>query len=224
MLRALISKFRKQHANLFLMWIGQTPFIVCPLNRKLYEQIVHEAEDEDDRNERVCLASVLHPKIDVSRCPGGWISTLAPEIIRLSGFSDPQGPIQIFEGARQANKAFEMQAENLIKFAFPEIRFDEMKSWNIYELMDHLARAEWLMKNAYDIDPGLDLHPPEQPGEEETVENIRKQGMDPMRVLPPPQKKPYMDTPLITQGKWNKERVVNAIRQRSIEGRNGLLE
>lgn len=216
--------FRKNR-RIFEVWVGDDRFLVRPLKRDEYSRIMREAKDFEDRDRLVVEAALLYPQgYDWESSPAGLLPNVAEQILILSGFLDPQVPINILQKSRESLKSFEAMAETVIRAAFPNISFEEMRSWDVYEFMDHLARAEWVLRNVYGVDPGIDIAEPEEPPEEELVKEIREKGLDPMLVLPLPPDPPFVPFPFITNLHWNKQEVVDAIGQGSTERRDGLLE
>lgn len=215
----------RKNRRIFQVWVGDDTFWVRPLKRDEYSMIMREAQDLEDRDRLVVEAALLHPKGFVwDSAPAGLLSQVAEQILILSGFLDPQVPINILQRSRASLENFEVLAETVIRAAFPNISFEEMRSWDVYDLMDHLARAEWVLRNIYGVDPGVEIGEPTPSSEEDLVREIREKGLDPMRVLPLPPSPPYVPFPFITTLHWNRQEVIDAIGQGSTEGRDGLLE
>lgn len=193
----VIRTLKANHPRLFLILCGDEPFIARPLTRAEWATIQSAIENPSEREEAICAQAVLYPAgIDWSKTRAGLPSALAPVILEFSGFATPEVPMAILERSRQALSSFEPQAETLIQAAF-HVSLQELRSMDVYTFMDYLARAEWTLKHLYGIDQVIAIEPPKPPDMEQLRRDLRKQGADPMRLLPLPPDKPLVPVPFI---------------------------
>lgn len=221
-----IARLRKQHKNLFMFHKDNQALLIRPLTREEVDYYNNKCEDERSLYEEITFLCIVYPSyISLEDIPSGWPDVLGPEILSISGFVDPKFSISVYMNAKKKIESdFLTQAETIIRAAFSDISFEEMQSWNVYKLMDHLARAEWSLQQIYQLDVQLDVELPENEEltEEqrdaqlkEKVQELRESGQDPMRVLPIPQDREFMQLPLITGRKWNEEEIIDAFRSQS---------
>lgn len=224
-IRELITDLRKKHGdNLYLIRIGEHDFVFRLLSRQDMMDIYARAYDDYSREELICQKAVVWPeRIDFSTYLAGIPKQLAPVIVELSGFTNPDSSISyLLEHYRNIMAtSFEAQAEVFIKVAFPEITFAEMKEWDLPTLIEHLARAEFVMKNI----KGLPVEFSKLNGEGEVAEKkeidpkeearkLRESGIDPMLLLDPKTlREPYLTMPVIGGTKWSEEAVIHGIQQ-----------
>ena len=192
-----IRRLRQKYPRLFLVMVGDEPFVVRPLTRAEWASIQAMTASAFEREEAICQTAVVHPAdIDWSKARAGFPSALAPVILDLSGFSRPEVPIALLEQARQSMQVFERQAETLIRAVF-HVSLDELRNMDVHEFMEELARAEWALRRLYGIDQAIVIEPPSPPDKQELKRQLRAEGIDPMRVFPPEPDKPLVPTPFI---------------------------
>ena len=165
-------------------------FIWKEITRKEFEYIVSNTNHEWELEEMLCSTAVVFPEnFDFINCKAGITATLGLHIIEISGFGDISHSRAYLEHSQNKMQTFESQAEVIIKTAFPDITFNEMKNWTVRELMDYLAKAEWKLNNFNSISFALEV--PDSIEEKkltpEEVEKAKKemikQGVDPMIAL-----------------------------------------
>ena len=228
----LIKKLKEKHGRVFITEIGHRFVLWRELTRQEYRNIMNTATSEEEIEERICQAAVLYPKVDFATGLAGIPQVLAPQIVEVSGFGNPDQAFHYIDQHREhIERSFETQAEVIIKAAFPDITFKEMRQWSVYQLTERLVQAEWKLKfidkvtlefngpeaPAQDADDeGLVVDPEEARKElRETAAKMREQGVDPIFALAPYilTKKPYVEFPFITGTDWRNEAVWNGIRQ-----------
>lgn len=224
-MEAMLQSFRSQYDEIYVTEIGGDDFVWRALTRKEHSDIVKFAMSEDDAHERICQVAVLWPKLDYRKKVKAYIpSQLAPQILYESGFVDGNREVLLLDSFRQKMMSFDMQAEVIIKTAFPDITFEEMANWTKEKLMLRLAQAEWQLTELRKVplklvragEPDPDHNPEEYDDEGEIIEgwyeeetedpimqiaeDMRKQGIDPMLTLRDLIKKPkpsYVERPMI---------------------------
>lgn len=216
MLQPPLAALRRQHKQLFYVDLSPHTLLVRPLTRQEYEEIQLTHPEGDERSRAYCEACVVWPKINFQnpRLLAGLLDSLPPKLLELSGFTSPDLAMDLFQHERHKTaSSFERQAECMIAVAFPHIRLDEIKQWSLYTLMEYYARAEWILKNLYNMEIDLEITHPEPVDEEEQVRSLREQGIDPMFVMPLPADPPFVAFPLITRARWNDQATLAWTRQ-----------
>jgi hypothetical protein len=212
----IIRELKQKHRRLLATIIGDRIFIWRPLGRKQYREILNNSIDEAELDENVCQGAVVYPEFDFKLGAAGFSATLAPIIKEESGYGSPDKVYKAMDLYRMEMQHFEFQAEATIATAFPQIRFEQMEGWTTDELMWHLARAEWALKNIHGRN--IDFKPNEEPEEispEEQVRQLREQGIDPMSTVNPNRLRPrFTEFPFIAGTQLMKNEVIwNGVRQ-----------
>lgn len=193
-MNALLREYKDRYDNVFSAEIKDQQFIFRELTRKEYKRITEDTYGNDyGLEEAICTAAVLHPEgYDFAmRGRAGTTKTLAAEIIGVSGFAYPEQQAEMLEYYRGDMVNFDSQAETVIQLVFPHTTEEEMQDWTQEKLMKRLARAEWVMKEIWQMpfefakrNQSKDDEPtPELPTLQEVGSEIREQGGDPMLVL-----------------------------------------
>lgn len=227
---ALLKQFKEQYDNVFSADIKDQQFIFRELTRKEYKSIVDDPYlDDYALEETICKTAMLYPdNYDFStRGRAGIAKALAAEITVVSGFAHPEQQVQMLDYYRQDMASFDSQAETIIQLVFPNVTEKEMQNWTQEHLMKYLARAEWVMREIWqmpfefarrDSNENDKTEEVEPPSIEEIGTEIRAQGGDPMLVLKDQliQKKDYnyVQFPLIGGTKLlGNEEVLGYVRQ-----------
>jgi len=229
-LEKLIIDFKKEYYSVFATSVGDKFYIWRPLTRTEYD-IINKSSAGDTllREEMICQFSVLFPKVNFSVYKAGIPGSLAPQILEESGFGSVYKTYSYLGHSRQAVlDSFTAQAEIVIASAFPNYTFEEMKSWNLEQILDMVARAEWKLNVIdhkdfiFEMTQGVP-----QEGEEgaepktheeemkELEQQIIEQGGDPIlqlgHIYRLKNKKDYVPYPFIMGTSWDNEVVVNAV-------------
>ena len=228
-LEKLLIEFKKKYYSVFATTIGSDLYVWRPLTRSEYEIISKSAgPNELLKEEMICQAAVLYPEVNFGIHKAGVPSSLAPQIIEESGFGTALKTYEYLSKSRDAVlNNFTAQAEIVIAAAFPQYTFEEMKSWNIEQLLDMVARAEWKLNVLDRKDFVFQAVNEEEENEEETKspkeqlheleQHIIQNGGDPILMLGEHYKKQvhkeYVEFPFIMGKNWDNEVVVNVIQQ-----------
>ena len=224
MLKREVAKLKERYPQLFYVGLETEGVLIRPLTRLEYETAMNGNETEDMKWEYICNQTIVWPEFTtIDAIPPGWIKDIGEKVIELSGFKEPYRIIELYKEFKEGMSNFERQAEVIIRSAFSDITFEEMRKWNIYKFMDHLARAEWSLKEVLGLELELEIKDKEeidelvQQEEELRVEKLRAQGIDPMLVLPLPEDKEYVPKPLTSSLDWNGDEVIDAFRETRVE-------
>lgn len=229
-LEQLIINLKKEYYSIFATSVGHSFFIWKPLTRTEYDIIIRSsAGDNSLKEEMVCQFAVLHPKINFSLYKAGIPGVLAPQIIEESGFGSVYKTYSHLANSRNAVlSSFTSQAEIVIASAFPQYSFENMKTWNIEQLLDMVARAEWKL-NVIDHKEFIFDMVPESDGSEDGEEKTFKEEMkeleqqiiaeggDPIlqlgHIYNLKNKKDYIEYPFIMGNSWDNEVIINAVQR-----------
>jgi hypothetical protein len=192
---ALLKKYKDEYGNVFAADIKDQQFIFRELTRKEYKRIVEDTYGNNyEWEEAICSTVVLYPEeYDFYlRGRAGMTKTLAEEIVAISGFSHPDQQAEMLQYYRSDMINFDSQAETVIQLVFPNTTEEEMENWTQEKLMKRLARAEWVMKEIWQMPFEFSKrNESEEDEEQETATptiaeigaEIREQGGDPMLTL-----------------------------------------
>ena len=201
-------------------------FVFKSLGRKEYQNILALTSDEYELEDAICQTSLLYPEEhDFAFSPTAGVShSLAPLIVEMSGFTELDSVLEMYEESKNRMSGFDQQCMSLVKAAFPEYRYDEMEEWTWELLMDYTAKAEHVMGlQGHNVQLTNRQEEVEEEAQEqaeafnrdEFVKELRMNGIDPMMYFKDEimQKKEYLDFPLIGGIHWQNEGVLNDIRQ-----------
>lgn len=230
-----LIRLKRDNYSVFASTINEDLFVWRLLTRQEYEIITKSAGDNLSLiEEMVCQVAVMYPdNINFGMCKAGIPTTLSGDIIELSGFGDQSSIYDRLDSARLAtNTDFVTQAESLVAAAFPQYRFEEMRDWNIEQLLDMVARAEWKLNTIDDKEIRFNKPEPSEDEEEEPKseeEELRElegyvveSGGDPILQLQHLYKKKSKDFtkfPFIMGVHWDNEEVLDEVRRQQQERR-----
>ena len=148
-----IFELKQDHENIFLSEIMNYRFIFRPLTKYEFEEIMYINDfTEEEINEQICNLCVLYPEdFNFSNPPyAGIPETLKNNIVKKSGFLNDKFVKAYVEQYMSMNeKDKTRQIENVIMFAFPDLRLSEINDWDMYKILDHYTRAKWIIENIY---------------------------------------------------------------------------
>ena len=230
----LVIDLKKQNYSIYTTIINDSAYIWRPLSRFERETAYITASgDELLYEDLICGYAVLYPKgIDFSDYHlAGVPSILAPQIIQETGFDTTDKFISEMAVCKQNMLSnYVAQLETIIVTAFPQYKFEEMREWNIEQICDMAARAEFAIQKIrgqsdFSI---LDLEPSEeQEGEPEPElsddellrqkeRELAEAGYDPIMILGPyyqeRRRKPYLEIPFIMGIEFDNEVMLDGIR------------
>lgn len=215
-----IITLKKEHGLIYTTEIAGEVFLWRPLTREENANIESLADSEADRDDMVCQAVVIWPKINWSdeNIPGGFAPTLAPIILAESGFSDPeQNPIMFEHFQKEVQTNFLTKCEVIINTAFPEYSIETIRGWAAARTWEYLALAQYKLALLNKVHteavitkngqiPALNLgisfnQDKAQTDPAKQVKELLEAGLDPMMELVKPEDvkpdKNYVQWPLI---------------------------
>lgn len=236
-LEKLIIDLKKKYYTVFATTVGHRLFIWRPITKDEYNTICKTcAGDELLKEELICQLSVLYPEVSFATYKAGIPGTLTPQILEESGLGSQEKVYRHLDFSRgKIIEDFATQAEIVIAAAFPQYKFEEMKKWNIEQLLDMVAKAEWKL-NVLDekdfvfktvTEESEEVQETKSPKEElrEIEQNIIQNGGDPIlqlgHIYQLDNRKDYIEYPFIMGYNWDNEEVVHVIQQQLQRVSNG---
>ena len=231
----LVIDLKKNNYSVYTTIIGDSAYLWRPLTRFERETAFISASGDGLLYEDlICNYAVLYPKgIDFSGYHlAGVPSILAPQIIQETGF-DTTDKFLSEMGIRKQNMLsnYVAQLETIIITAFPQYKFEEMREWNIEQICDMAARAEFAIQKIHgqsefsilDIEPAKrqESEPGPELSEDELLrqkeQELVEEGYDPIMVLgalyQERRQRPYLEAPFIMGTDYDDEVMLDGIRK-----------
>lgn len=147
-----IYELKKKYENIFVTNIMGEEFVFRPLTKNEYLELVINNPGIPGYilAEKICSLCTLIPEDYNFANPShaGIPDTLFNEIRHYSGFTNADFIKEIAKEYRnRTTNDFDFQMENIIMVAFPGIKPEDMKDWDIYKTLDYYTRAEWIIEN-----------------------------------------------------------------------------
>ena len=180
----LVFNFKKKYGNIYSVKIKNNTLIFRELTFKEYNQILYYQELEDtssaDMEDQILSFSIIYPEdFDIYKIPPGNVSSLAQDILDLSGFTSAKLAKNILEEKR--HEATEVK--NLMKaFVLATMAYyspDQLDEMTFSELAEKVALAEKIIEIKQGINGiaptelKLQLIDPEEELEKEKVRAAR---------------------------------------------------
>lgn len=226
----MLDALKAQYGNVWIVSIGIESFVIRELRRQeYYDLISRNYKDEYEMEETICKVGTVYPIGYGFEDTGnaGVAKNLSQQIMLQSGFSDPTQQVELLNYYRGEMSVFDRQAEAVISLVFPQIDEKDMFEWTQEEFMRRVAKAEWVMREIWQMpfafSDGSETEDEEEDIEEEpTLEElgykIREEGGDPMvqlksRIIDRPDKD-YVEFPFIAGPKLlENEEVLDIVRE-----------
>lgn len=227
----IIKESLDGHDIIYLNTCGQE-FVFRTLGIKEYNDINICVTTDKDIEDAICQATLVYPQgYKFSECPYAGIIPIASKAIKEASGVDNLDLImdRMLEHKQDMNR-FDMQCMNLVKAAFPEYKYDEIIEWPWVKLIDYAVRAEAILnirgievqlvdrRNYNEEDEDVEV----EPTKKEIGEELREQGYDPMRYFANDyinKENNVIDFPLIGGLHWDREDVIDAIREQMAKKR-----
>lgn len=139
----LLLQWRAQYKTLYSTVVGNVEYVFRALTFREYDQLNADQIDIPDIEEMVIQMAVLSPvDIDFDRVKPGYITSLAEEIIEISGFSDIASARVILEQKREAAQSFRINMKAFVLATQPNTNEDSLDDLTFSELAEKVAMAE----------------------------------------------------------------------------------
>lgn len=148
-LTELFYSLQEQYEEVYIEHIERQMFIIKPLGRLEYKQIINNKEISDlEKEEVICQISTLWPTdFDFENCIGGIPTTLANLILRDSYLNNIESRTSITLAFREEMFDLDNQVTCIIHEAFPDLQLEDIESWRVSKTAKYLSRAEWILYN-----------------------------------------------------------------------------
>lgn len=197
---------------------GIHEFVFKTISPKEYSQAKMLTTTKEELSDAICQIALIYPKeYDFSQSPVAGLSDgMCEKIVEESLLFNDIGVIDKFEECKNKLNTFLSQCTLFIKAAFPEYKLEEIENWNYEKLMNMTAKAEFVLKiqgSEYEIQYNKEdlTNEAEEVTDKELVEN----GIDPMFYYSDKinLKKPFINYPIILGTSWNREDLIEDVRQ-----------
>lgn len=176
-----IRRWKQQYGKIFSVSIAGVDYIFRELTFAEYDEVVALELDEDSAEAEDHLISLvlLHPSIEqFDQMPAGVITSLAEEVLELSGFGSPRYAKQLLEVCREEVSEVRGLMKAFVLATMPAYKEEELDQLTFAELAMKVALSEQIIKinqTAFgiEIDIKLDLIDPEEEAQKQE-EELRK--------------------------------------------------
>lgn len=147
----LVFNFKKKYGNIYSVQIKNYTLIFRELTFKEYNQVLYYQQLEDsssaDMEDQILAFSIIYPdNFDIYKIPPGNVSTLAQDILDLSGFTSAKLAKNILEEKRYEAT----EVKNLMKaFVLATMAYyspDQLDDMTFTELAEKVALAEKIIE------------------------------------------------------------------------------
>lgn len=199
---------------------GIHEFVFKTISPKEYSQAKMLTTTKEELSDAICQIALIYPKeYDFSQSPVAGLSDgMCEKIVEESLLFNDIGVIDKFEECKNKLNTFLSQCTLFIKAAFPEYKLEEIENWNYEKLMNMTAKAEFVLKiqgSEYEIQYNKEDLTNEAEEVEVTDKELVENGIDPMFYYSDKinLKKPFINYPIILGTSWNREDLIEDVRQ-----------
>lgn len=187
---------KEKHIDFDLLYVmvEDQEFIFRSLTREEYREIISIITTDLEFEDAVCQCTLVYPNeydFAESYLPG--LSTnITSQIVQMSHINNVDGILSVYEVEKNNLINFDEQCFILIKTAFPEFDYNDIRKWSWKKIMQFVARAEIILK-MQGKDIGLINNTEEVSNEmnekikditdKEIGDALRKQSVDPMEYF-----------------------------------------
>jgi hypothetical protein len=143
----LVFKFKKKFGNIYAVDIKNVTVIFRELTFKEYNQVLYYQELDGssytDVEDLILTLSIIYPEnFDVNRIPPGNVSTLAQDILDLSGITSAKIAKQTLDFKREEVNEVKNLMKAFVLAAFNAYSPDDLEDMTFSELAEKVALAE----------------------------------------------------------------------------------
>lgn len=227
-----INLYKEQYKEYKLIHFAfqDSEFIFRSLTIEEFKLIYSYPENRKEIEDKICSLSCVYPEdYDFSQGYAGIPEIIASKIEKISDIQDFKDPILYYKKEME-NVSFQDTCMDFVKAFIPEYTYEEMSTWTWAKLMKFVARAERIAKLKgfdYSLQDNTETYNQEidkmSLDNQSYIDGLYKSGIDPMFYFKDEieeeirSKNKIIDYPIISDGKWYDDEVINAIRrQRAI--------
>lgn len=197
---------------------GKHEFVFKTISPKEYSQAKMLTATKEELSDAVCQIALIYPKdYDFSQSPvAGLSDSMYEQIVEESLLFNDIGVVEKFEECKDKLNTFLSQCSLFVKAAFPEYKLEEIENWNYERLMSMTAKAEFVLKiQGSDYEIQYNKEDLTKEVEEATDKELVENGIDPMFYYSDKinLKKPFINYPIILGSSWNREDLIENVRQ-----------
>jgi len=145
----LIASWRTQYGDVYTCKIGNVDYYFRALTLGEIESIKNEFIDEPtsaELEESYVDYGVIHPDINIDRMKAGYITSLAEEIMRVSGLLDVEYTINELYNTRQVIQEDIIEMMKIfVLAAMPSLTEENLNVLNIKQLLKKVIQAEKIL-------------------------------------------------------------------------------
>lgn len=151
----IISNIKNKYYSLYLTKIDDYMFIWKPITKIERETSQLLAENNElNYEENICNYSIIYTNynkygynsINFNTIDAGIPSLLAPLILKESGYETIDKFKELITSARNNMMTnYITQMETVVASIFPQYKFEDMNKWNLEQLVNIVARAEYVI-------------------------------------------------------------------------------
>lgn len=144
-----IKRWKEEYGRIFSVHLVGIDFIFHALSYDQYEEFERRLENEGatEAEEHILSSGLLHPlDVDFDSQPAGVVSTLAEEILDISGFSNPESAKEILEAKREEVEEVWGLMKSFVLATMPTYREEELNDLTFSEMAYKVALAESIIR------------------------------------------------------------------------------
>lgn len=142
-------ELKTRFGNVFSAELGKKEYIFRPLTLQEYRYIISilddSATDADLEDYVVKMAVVDPPNVDLDKMKAGHVSSLADQILKISGFTDVNFLVESLENTRKELEEASYMMKAFILAAMPAYTEEDLDQLSIVLLIRKLALAEKIL-------------------------------------------------------------------------------
>lgn len=164
-----VEAWKKEYGQIYSASTKKAEYIFREISFAEYDKALEgEGEGSAEKEDELVRTALLYPvDPDFDRIPAGFISSLAEEILAVSGFTDLHVARKILDEARVKTQEVRGMMKSFVIAAMPAYKEEELDQMTFRQLAAKVALAESVIKvnqTAFGIEAAfkLDLIDPEE--------------------------------------------------------------
>ena len=177
-----VNAWKQQYGKIYNVSMRGVDYIFRNLTIDEYNTLVRLEQNPDSDSaeveDAVVATALLHPNPEgheFDRAPAGVITSLADEILELSGFGSPKHQKTVLEDYRARTQTVLNQMYAFILATMPVYRMEDLDSCTFDQLCERVAMAEQIIRVnqaafGMENDIHLEIIDPEEEAEKQRIE------------------------------------------------------
>ena len=180
-----IAELKDRYRAIYSIHNNGIDYVFRALSFKEFDSASNLEASSADQEEKVIDFCLLWPEnVDLDTIPAGFVTSLADEILSVSGFTDISYSKQLLEQKRaEAMEDIRSTMKTFIVTAMPAIHPNEVDDMTFEEAVENVALAEQILKMHQNVngmeDQGIQLSiidPAEEAAKAQRFDQTRKPG------------------------------------------------